>query len=59
MQAAWERFSSAGAVQDIFAGFRGPAFVALAEALAISRSFLTALRDRLVFPTHDPASISR
>jgi len=60
-QAAWEEFigcepkvaSAVGAV-DLFATFRGAAFVGLAQALNVPRSFLTGLRDGLVTATSVP-----
>jgi hypothetical protein len=63
---AWKEFlgsalqrAPAAEVVDPFARFRGAAFVALAKALDVPRSILTALRDGLVAPSSIPESFMR
>jgi hypothetical protein len=63
---AWNTFLAAAPQQavapvtvDPFARFRGPAFAALAKALDVPRSILTALRDRLVEPSSVPRNFLR
>src|SRR5688572_6154750 len=56
-QRAWNEFASIPQrpILDPFAGFRGTAFVALAQNLRVPRSVLIALRDRLVIASSIPA----
>ena len=65
-KAAWEEFfgcrpvnaTSAESV-DLFARYQGTAFAALAKALNVPRSILTALRDGLVVPSSIPSGFVR
>lgn len=64
--AAWEEFTSCGPENatsaesvDLFARYQGPAFAALAKALNVPRSILTALRDGLVVPSSIPSGFVR
>lgn len=57
LEASFARFMAADAnpaVANLFAPFKGQAFVALAKALNVPRAFLTAFRDRLVISTSVP-----
>lgn len=58
LEASFARFMGADAnptVANLFAPFKGQAFVTLAKALNVPRAFLTAIRDRLVISTSVPA----
>lgn len=61
LNTAWENFLSAGPkpVEDLFAQFKGPAFVKLSAQLGIPRSILTAVRDRLIVPSSIPSGFIR
>jgi hypothetical protein len=66
LEAAWQDFlgckpqaAQAGEPANPFARFRGAAFVGLAQALNVPRSFLTALRDGLVEPSSVPGPFVR
>ncbi len=66
LQAAWKQFLGSRPakppdvqVVDLFAPYKGPAFVALAQALKVPRSILTAIRDGLVTPASVPAGFLR
>ena len=64
-EAAWKEFlackpeAAPAAVQNPFARLKGEAFVKLAEALNVPRSFLTAFRDGLVVATSIPEKFIR
>lgn len=62
VQRAWNMLTAVplpsadgASIANPFAGFTGPSFVALAEALRIRRSILIALRDRLINASSIPA----
>ena len=63
LNTAWENFLAASpkaaamtAAVDPFSQFRGVAFASLATKMAVPRSILTAIRDRLVSPETIPSS---
>lgn len=65
-EAAWKEFlackpeaAPSGVVQNPFARLKGEAFVKLAEALNVPRSFLTAFRDGLVVASSIPEKFIR
>src|SRR5258707_73167 len=65
-EAAWKDFlackpeaAPAGKVENPFARLKGEAFVKLAEALNVPRSFLTAFRDGLVVASSIPEKFIR
>ncbi len=63
-QASWQQYLACephteDTFVDPFAQFKGQRFVLLADVLKLPRSFLTALRDRLVEPTSIPLGFLR
>ena len=55
-RAAPQQASGPAAVADPFAGLKGAAFAAVAKAMDVPRSILTAIRDGLVVPASMPKS---